>query len=402
MPEQIFGNVGLAALCGWTILVLGPRRFALLNAVPQTLIPLGLSFVYAALVLRHFAEADGGFGSLAEVRLLFQSDWVLLAGWIHYLAFDLAIGAYLAARMDRVGIGRIVQAPILAATFLFGPVGFAVGVATEYALRAGRPLPIPTRLPNAGFGAMAVLAAFSLALAVLISGWALVETRLLNGVPVWAKPMKFALSFFVVFATLAIVEQRMSPAWRNGWTLRVTGVVMATATVGEMGYLILMAAQQAPSHFNFATPFTALMYSLMGVGAVSLVVGVAVYGWCFLRDADADAGPALRWGIGWGFVLSAVLTLATAGYMSSAGTHVGIAPPDAPRLPLLGWSGAVGDIRPAHFLALHAMQILPLAGAWFDRRGISVRRLKWLAASYAALTAAVFWQALAGLPLVRL
>lgn len=135
-PEQIFGMTGTPAILGWAILVLGPRRFAPLNAVPQLVIPLGLSALYAALVLRHFAEAGGGFGSLADVRRLFSSDWVLLAGWIHYLAFDLAIGAYLAGRMDRAGIGRLVQAPILATTFLFGPVGFVLAVVTESVLAA--------------------------------------------------------------------------------------------------------------------------------------------------------------------------------------------------------------------------------------------------------------------------
>jgi hypothetical protein len=62
----------------------------------------------------------------------------------------------------------------------------------------------------------------------------------------------------------------------------------------------------------------------------------------------------------------------------------------------------VGDIRPAHFLALHAMQVLPLVGVWFDRNGFGVQPLRWVALAYAALTAAVFAQALSELPLIRL
>jgi hypothetical protein len=68
----------------------------------------------------------------------------------------------------------------------------------------------------------------------------------------------------------------------------------------------------------------------------------------------------------------------------------------------MGWSGVVGDIRPAHFLALHAMQALPLVGLWFDRRGIAVGHMRWVALAYLAVTTAVFVQALAGLPLIRL
>jgi hypothetical protein len=128
---------GPPVLLGWALLILGPRRFGLLTAVPQLLIPLGLSLAYAVLVLRYFAEAGGGFGSLAEVRQLFTSDWALLAGWVHYLAFDMAIGAMLAARMDRAGIGRLVQGPILITTFLLGPIGFLLAILTEAPLSAG-------------------------------------------------------------------------------------------------------------------------------------------------------------------------------------------------------------------------------------------------------------------------
>jgi hypothetical protein len=72
-------------------------------------------------------------------------------------------------------------------------------------------------------------------------------------------------------------------------------------------------------------------------------------------------------------------------------------------IPGLGWSGEVGDLRPAHFLALHAMQALPLLGWWLDRRGQPGTRVLWVvAAVYALATAAVFGQALAGWPLVRL
>lgn len=251
-------------------------------------------------------------------------------------------------------------------------------------------------------GQTAVLAALSVALFVLTAGWAVVDLRLLYGVPVWAKPMKFAVSFAVFFITLALVERHLSPARRNGWTLRITTAMMAAAMILEMVYIIVMAAQSQASHFNFTTPFTKLMYSLMGVGAVILMLGVAVFGIVALRDTGAQFGPALRWGISRGFILSCLMTLVTAGYMSAAGAHVGIEPEAAATFPLMGWSGSVGDIRPSHFLALHAMQALPLAGLWFDRKGAGLHGMRWVAAGYVALTAAAFLQALSGYPLIRL
>ncbi len=249
---------------------------------------------------------------------------------------------------------------------------------------------------------IAVMAALSLALLLLTAAWALVDGRLINEAPVWAKPFKFALSFAVLFGTLALIAERLSPGWRNSWTLRMTTAVMTAAMIMEMGYMIVMAARQQASHFNVSTPFTSLMYSLMGVGAVALMVGVAVFGVVALRDAKAAFGPALRWGVGWGCILSFALTLVTAGTMGAAGTHVGVAAAGAATLPLMGWSATVGDLRPAHFLALHAMQVLPLVGLLFDRTGIPARWMLFVGLAYAALTALVFAQALAGLPLVAL
>jgi hypothetical protein len=138
-PEQFFSFAGAAAMAGWALLILGPRRFAWLNAVPLWVIPAGLSAFYSVLVLSRFSGTGGGFDSLASVAALLSDDWALLAGWVHYLAFDLFVGAVMAARMDRAAIGRLVQAPILASIFMLGPLGFLVAAATELGLRARLP-----------------------------------------------------------------------------------------------------------------------------------------------------------------------------------------------------------------------------------------------------------------------
>lgn len=126
-PGEFFGWAGQAAMVGWVILIFLPRRWPWLLALPRYIIPLGLSLLYAGLVMIHFFSAEGGgFGSLAEVRALFTLDEALLAGWVHYLAFDLFIGGWIAVEADKLGLARLVQAPILLATFMFGPVGFAL------------------------------------------------------------------------------------------------------------------------------------------------------------------------------------------------------------------------------------------------------------------------------------
>ncbi len=142
-PEIVFSHVGTAAIVGWVLLILGPRRFAWLNAIPLWIIPAGLSAVYTTLVLSRFSGIGGGFDSLANVAILMSSDWALLAGWVHFLAFDLFVGAVMAARMDRVGVGRLVQAPILGAIFMLGPLGFVIAGLTELGLRTRS---LPTQL----------------------------------------------------------------------------------------------------------------------------------------------------------------------------------------------------------------------------------------------------------------
>ena len=133
-PDQLFGWAGQAAMVGWLVLLLLPRRWPWLLALPRYVIPFGLSLLYAGLVMANFFTVDGGgYGSLADVKVLLSNDAMLLAGWVHYLAFDLFIGGWIAVNADKLGINRLVQAPILIATFMFGPVGLALFLA----MRAG-------------------------------------------------------------------------------------------------------------------------------------------------------------------------------------------------------------------------------------------------------------------------
>lgn len=250
------------------------------------------------------------------------------------------------------------------------------------------------------------LTALSAALLTLMLLWAVSgETRLVSGAPVWAKPAKFALSFVVLFATIALVADRLSPSVRDGRPLHLIGLGMGVAMIAEMGWMIHQAARGTGSHFNFATPFETFMYTaVMGGGAVYLVLAIGVIGWIVRGDRDAALGPALREGVWLGFLASFALTLVIAGYMSSGtASHVGVHPEGAATVPLVGWSGVTGDLRPAHFLALHAMQVLPLLALWLERRrSDGIRTVRLAALGWITLTLAIFVQALAGLPLVPL
>ena len=247
------------------------------------------------------------------------------------------------------------------------------------------------------------LTGFSLAMIGVGLNWAQFEARLFQDSLVWIKPFKFALSFAVFFATLALAFERLSEGVQRQTKWRILAAVLAAAFWLEMLYISAQAAQGTASHFSVDTPFHGIMYSLMGVGAALLVAGTALIGWAVLRDGASTLGADLRFGIGVGFMLSTVLTLITAFTLGGNGGHfVGIPPAGAAVIPFFGWSAVVGDLRPSHFVALHAMQAIPLL-AWVAQGRTSARA--WIiggAVGYTALTLALYAQALMGLPLVRL
>ncbi|WP_298307964.1 ABA4-like family protein [uncultured Erythrobacter sp.] len=123
----MFGYAGQTAMLGWLILIFLPRRWGWLVAIPRYVVPFGLSLLYAGLAMTRFFQIEGGgYGSLDQVAVFLGDREMLLAGWVHYLAFDLFIGGWIAVQCDKLGINRLLQAPILMLTFMFGPVGLAL------------------------------------------------------------------------------------------------------------------------------------------------------------------------------------------------------------------------------------------------------------------------------------
>jgi hypothetical protein len=123
VPEQIFMAVNSLALIGWVLLVFAPRWRWTSRLVLSGTIPLLLAGSYVVLLVSTFGQAEGGFGSLAELQLLFRSEWSVLTGWIHYLAFDLFIGTWELRDAQARGIAHAWVIPCLLLTFLLGPVG---------------------------------------------------------------------------------------------------------------------------------------------------------------------------------------------------------------------------------------------------------------------------------------
>ena len=122
-PEQVFSIANSVAMAGWLILILGLRTRWAATLVSGAIVPLLLAILYAVLAAAHWGETNGGFGSLAAVAALFSNSWLLLAGWVHFLAFDLFIGSWQVRDARAHGIPIWTAVPCLVLTFLFGPAG---------------------------------------------------------------------------------------------------------------------------------------------------------------------------------------------------------------------------------------------------------------------------------------
>jgi hypothetical protein len=256
--------------------------------------------------------------------------------------------------------------------------------------------------------------AMVLALAVFLAGL-VVDPRIVTGAPVWLKPAKFAASTAIYMFTLAWVFTYLSH-WPG--VRRVVGRASAFIFVAEVAVIALQAWRGKTSHFNFATPLDAALFSFMGAAIliqtiVSVLVAVALWRQQF---SDRALGWALRLGMAITIVGAStgglmtrptdaqLAQLAETHRMPIIGAHTIGAPDGGPGLPGTGWSVEHGDLRVPHFLGLHALQLLPVLALLLSRRRIDdVRRTSVVmaaGASYMGLFLILVWQALRGHALV--
>jgi Domain of unknown function (DUF4281) len=123
-PEQIFSIVNLVAAAAWIMLVVLPRQRWVTDIVTSVIVPMLFAIIYIGIVATTFASTPGGFSTLAAVATLFSNPWALLAGWVHYLAFDLLIGTWQVRDARERGVRHLLVVPCLILTFLLGPAGW--------------------------------------------------------------------------------------------------------------------------------------------------------------------------------------------------------------------------------------------------------------------------------------
>jgi hypothetical protein len=228
------------------------------------------------------------------------------------------------------------------------------------------------------------------------------DSRLVMGINPWIKPIKFALSIAIYVWTVAwLLEYLRLPSWAK----RIVSWGISISMLTEIACIAAQAARGTTSHYNVNTPFDAAIFSIMGgmIALNSILAFVLLI--CFLTGRYDVPSPYLL-GIRSGLVIFLAAS-GIGGMMLAHGSHSVGVKDGGPGLPIVNWSTEGGDLRAAHFLGLHALQVLPVIAFLISRQRswtISQKTASVLAfsAAYALVIALLYFQAMHGLPILKM
>ncbi len=186
------------------------------------------------------------------------------------------------------------------------------------------------------------------------------DARTLREVGIWVKPMKFMAATALFVWTTVWLSEWANPAVAQGHAYQGICLLIVLTSLFEVVYISYQASRGAASHYNTSDPFHAFMFGLMGLAAVGLTASQAWLAWEIWSARGPHGLSVTAWGVVVGLVFTFVLSTVS-GFM--LGGHQ---PPAGQGLPLVGWH-LHQDIRPAHFLGVHAQQLIPLWGLIGER-----------------------------------
>jgi hypothetical protein len=218
------------------------------------------------------------------------------------------------------------------------------------------------------------------------------------GINRWVKPIKFSVSSAIFLLTVAVYLDYL-----QGFTKSKSLIAWGTIIImfAEVSLLVMQAARGTTSHFNFSTAFDAIVFAVMGLMILTNTFLIA-YLTILYFISNFNLPNAVIWGMRLGLVVF-LLGSIQGGYMSSQPGHaVGITDGGS-GLPFLSWSTVGGDLRGAHFMGLHAFQIIPLFAVLLTMLGVSYSTVITcgFAIVYFASFSIVFIEALLGQPLFQ-
>jgi hypothetical protein len=212
------------------------------------------------------------------------------------------------------------------------------------------------------------------------------DARTFQGTSVWLKPMKFHLAASVFLATLTWIAGWLPDRMKDTRRYAAYSSLVAFSSAAEIVWVDSAAWLGTASHYNVTNPILAALYPIMGLLAVMLTSPALVYGMALARWNDALLETTFRWSLVSGLLVTFFATVFVAGTLASYTSHT-IAP--------------AGDLRTAHFLATHALHVIPVGG-WFFGRWVGGRfgamGALLIVLLYVGLIASAYTQALAGQP----
>lgn len=233
--------------------------------------------------------------------------------------------------------------------------------------------------------------ALNFVLAIVCMAIITTSDKYILGAPAFLKPLKFYVSVGIF-------------VWTMGWLLHYLQLPRKQRAYSWMAVIVFIiehaivswqAANGRTSHFNITTPLYARLFELMGIAITILTLWTGYIGYLFFSIRNMQLSRPYLWGIRLG-ILCFVFFAFEGGIMAAALRHTVGGDDGSTGLPMVNWSRQYGDLRVAHFFGMHALQVFPLFGYFI------ARKTGWLilfVCAYLTLTAAVFAQALMGLPL---
>jgi hypothetical protein len=186
------------------------------------------------------------------------------------------------------------------------------------------------------------------------------DLRTIREVGIWIKPMKFMAATALFAWSTVWLTHLANESVSQGEAYKGICALLVATSLFEVLYITYQASIGEASHYNRTDAFHALLYSVMGVVAVGLTASQAWLAWAICKAQGRIAFSVTGLGVVIGLALTFLRSTISGGLLG------GIQPPSGQGLPVLGWHFHK-DIRPSHFLGVHAQQLIPLWGIFVDR-----------------------------------
>ena len=211
------------------------------------------------------------------------------------------------------------------------------------------------------------------------------------GINAWIKPLKFFLSIAIFIGTMGFFLSFLN----KPVAVKAYSIMVIVVFLFEQVVIVWQASRGQLSHFNVSTPLDGALFAAMGIAITVLGLWTAAMTVYFFTTPVPMGLTGFWWGIRLGLVCFVVFSF-EGGLMAARLRHTVGAPDGGPGLPLLNWSKQYGDLRIAHFVGMHALQVLPLLGYFLLKKPVEIILA---AVAYAALSAYLFARAMGAMPL---